>query len=95
MSLHTNQSGFSVVEVLVVALVLGLLVFGGYTAYNKMQDNKAINNTADQSAAASDVKAAPAINSTKDLDTAVSTLDQTDVSSASDSATLDTQLSGF
>jgi Tfp pilus assembly protein PilV len=91
MLLRKDQSGFSAVELLIIIVVVGLLGFAGYTAYNRMQDDKA----ASQSPTATDVKSAPAINSTSDLDAASAILDETDPSSSGDSTALEAELSAF
>jgi prepilin-type N-terminal cleavage/methylation domain-containing protein len=92
---HGNQSGFSIVEVVIVLAVLGFVGLLGYTAYNRVNDSKTANNS--QSATASDVKSAPAINSTSDLDSAQATLEQTDPSAGNgtDTSQLDNELSAF
>jgi prepilin-type N-terminal cleavage/methylation domain-containing protein len=98
MKLLKNQTGFSVVEVAVVVVILAILGFAGYTVYSKQRDSKktSSNTSQDANSAAGQVKSAPDINSTSDLDKAQATLDQTNPDATdSDTAELDTQLSAF
>lgn len=88
------KSGFSIIELIIILVVVGLLSFVGYTAYQKLYPSTA--NTADartQTRVATDVKPIPTITSSSDLTTAETTLDQTDTSSSSDLTALDSQLS--
>jgi len=99
MSSRNNQSGFSIVEIVIALAVVVLIGFLGYTAFNRMQENQAANSSqADQqSPVANDVKTAPSINSTSDLNEAERTLDQTDPSGSNntDANQLDNELSAF
>lgn len=94
MKLRFNQSGFSIVEILIVVVVLGLIGLISYNFYTKQSDTTA-NSTTSQSATAEDVPAAPEVTSTSDLDIASTMLDEADTSSSSDSAELDSQLQSF
>jgi type II secretory pathway component PulJ len=88
-----NQTGFTLVEVLVIVLVFAVIGALGFTFYGRM------NQTAKESGEsriASDVQGAPEIKDTSDLDDAASILDQTDpASSDSDLSQLDSASSGF
>lgn len=99
MKTHSNQSGFSTVELVILLVVFGLIGFVGYTVYNqnKSTDNNQTSNSTSQGATANDVKAAPAVTSTDDLDRAATALDQTDPdgSSSGDSSQLDVELNSF
>jgi Tfp pilus assembly protein PilV len=101
MKLRTSQSGFSVIEFVIIALVVVAIGVVGFTVYNRQQNKNNItdNDTATvaQSPTANDVKSAPAVSSTKDLDDASKVVDQTDVEGGSntDSGQLDSQLSAF
>jgi len=101
MKIRTNQSGFSAVELLIIVAVVAVLGFVGYSVYNRQQTETADTDTSqqasEQSATASDVKSAPNISSTSDLDKASATLDQTDPggSNNTDAGELDSQLSAF
>lgn len=100
MKLRVNQSGFSAVELIIILVVVGALGFVGYTVYNRQQDNKTDSTsqqTKEESATASDVRSAPEIRSTSDLDKASATLDQTDPggSNNTDASQLDSELSAF
>ncbi len=99
MSLRSNQSGFSVVEVAIVVAVVAVLGFAGFSVYNR-QHSKTANNSSQQSSPSSktgDVSTAPDINSTGDLDKASATLDQNDPGSEddNDSSQLDSQTANF
>lgn len=98
MRLKGNQSGFSIVEIVIVLAVVGFTGLLGYTAYNRIHDSKTASNQATvQPATASDVKSAPAIKSVSDLDSAQATLDQTNLgaSSTTDANELDNEMSAF
>lgn len=101
MKLAKSQSGFSVIELVIILAVVGVLGFVGYTVYNRQQDKKTTGNTSqsvnEESATASDVGSAPEIKSTSDLDRASATLDQTDPggSNNGDASQLDSKLSTF
>ena len=90
MRLRTNQTGFSAVEILIVAVVLGLIGFVSYTFYTRQNDK-----TADTITTSRDVPAVPEITSTSDLDKASVMLDEADTDSSADSAKLDSQLQTF
>ena len=92
MRLFKNQSGFSAVEAVLIILLIGLLLFVGYTFYNSQLSPDASTNTSQSGSSSSeDVPDAPEINSESDLDNADDTLDQVDVeeSNSSDDAELD------
>jgi len=100
MKLRTNQAGFSIVELVIVLVVVAIIGALGYVYYNG-QMNKATSNDSGQasneSATASDIKSAPAINSVADLSSAETVLDQTDPSGSSntDTGQLDAELANF
>lgn len=94
MSLRKNQLGFSVVEAFIVLLIVGVITFLGYTIYDRQQ-NKAADSTSAQSSVAPDVKDAPEIKSTNDLDAASAVLDDAELDDSNDSAQLDSELSYF
>lgn len=97
MSTYTRQKGFSIVEILLVVAVVGIIGFLGYTFYNNYQTETNKTSTADssQSATASDVATAPAVNSASDLDKAQAVLDQTNPGSSTDASQLDSEVSNF
>lgn len=86
-----SQKGFSIVEFLVIAAILGVVGLAGYMVYDRQQNKPVIT----ESSQASDVPAAPEIKETGDLKEAEAVLDQTDTGSSSDSAELDRQLNSF
>ena len=95
MKLTRKQAGFTLVEIAIVVVVVGIIAFLGYTFYNN-QVQKNASDESSQSAVAEDVDSAPEINSTEDLDSAEAVLDGTDPSSSSsDSSQLDAELSNF
>ena len=95
MAFLKTKSGFAIVELVAILVVVGLLSFVGYTAYNKLHNNSSVASTTTQSPVATDVKPTPTINSTSDLTNAESALDQTDTSSSADLSSLDSQLNAF
>ncbi|HET7640450.1 MAG TPA: prepilin-type N-terminal cleavage/methylation domain-containing protein [Ktedonobacteraceae bacterium] len=95
MKVRSDQSGFSVVEVVIAIVVLGLIGLVGYNLYTKQADNKAANGSTSQSATATDVPAAPEVASTSDLDKSSTILDEADTTASSDAAALDSQLQSF
>jgi len=95
MRARTNQSGFSVVELVVVLVIVALLGAAGYVVYNRHANSKPAATAASQSATANDVPTAPEVNSSSELDQEQSVLDQTDISSSNDTAQLNSQLQSF
>lgn len=98
MTMLKHQSGFSIIEIAIVILVIGVGGLVGYTAYSRYQDNKSVANTtqlAKQSPVASDIAPAPSITSTTDLTTAAKTLDDTNLDDSTDTSQLDSELSAF
>jgi hypothetical protein len=64
-----------------------------YVLYNSQQ--QAADTPTEQSAVAEGVQVAPVVESSSDLDTALTALEATDTSSSSDTAELETGLSAF
>lgn len=96
MKLSKSQSGFSVVEVLIVLVVVGVISFVGYTFLNgaNASRQKGLEKSqANTQATEKSVPAAPAIEKTSDLDKASATLDKMDTTS--DTSELDTELNNF
>lgn len=101
MGIRTNQSGFSVIELVIVLLVVSIVGVIGYKVYNRSQ-NKTASSTSAQSAEgsekATDVASVPtSVKTTSDLAKADKTLDATDPGSSnnSDSSQLDTAMAAF
>lgn len=94
-----NQSGFSIVELGVIVVVILVLGFVGYGVYSRQQTStsNSTSNSATATDKATDVPAAPYVSTSSDLDKAVKTLDQTDPSGSnnSDSQQIDNQMSSF
>lgn len=101
MKIRNNQSGFSAIELVIILVIVCVLGFVGYSVYDRQQNNTSDTGSnqqaSEQSSTASDVKPAPEINSTSDLDTASDTLEQTDPSGSNntDAGQLDNELSAF
>lgn len=98
MKSRTNQSGFSIIEIAVVVVLVGIVALLGYTFYNRQNSNPVADTaTATQSAVATDVPVAPAVKSTGDLDAALAILDQTNPagSNNADATLLDSQVANF
>jgi Tfp pilus assembly protein PilV len=91
-----KESGFALVEIVLVVIVLALIGFVGYVFVNNQMHGTASKNTA-QTTTASAAETAPVINTTSDLDKAQATLDANDpsTSTSSDSSQLDSDLSNF
>ena len=93
MKFTRNQSGSIALVALLVLIVVAVV---GLVLLNVNRVQQAHTDTSVQSRVATDVPAAPAVNNTKDLDSAEKVLDQTNPdSSMDDSAQLDEQLTGF
>lgn len=101
MRLRTDQAGFSIVEVCIVAVLIVGFAFIGYNVYQrrntKQDDNTSHSATTRQSSKASDVASSPNVKSTSDLDKAAKTIDQTDPggSNNTDASLLDADLATF
>lgn len=101
---NNSQSGFSIIEVLIIAAMIIIVGFLGYAAYNAVTEaNKSVNDaqqTAEnniESSTATDVPATPeSIKDTSDLDATIKLLDEIDLSETNaDTNSLDTQSSEF
>jgi Tfp pilus assembly protein PilV len=99
MRTRTHTSGFSIVELAVIVIAVGILGLLGYSLYNNFTSpNTADQSATVQSAQATDVATAPAtITTTSDLDKATAILDQTNTSGSNgtDSGQIDSQLTNF
>jgi len=92
---YQRQRGFSAIEVVVAVLVVAAIGATGYLAYNRMQEARNTPTASDQTQKAV-APQAPAIDSSKDLDEALDTLNNTNINaSLTDSSDLDTQLKSF
>ncbi|MEI6237527.1 MAG: hypothetical protein WCP03_02930 [Candidatus Saccharibacteria bacterium] len=104
MTKQHNQQGFSVFTIVIIIAVVAIVGLVGFNVYNRQQNKSVANDettstqiVAEQASTASDVKTAPTINNTSDLDSAEKTLDQTDPSGSnnSDASQLDSQTANF
>lgn len=89
MRIRKQQSGFAVVELVLVVVVVAAIVVAGLWVYQKNNDKSdAASNTASENAAqtqspvANNVSTAPPVKSSSDLDRALNVLDQNDPSTA-------------
>lgn len=91
---HNNMrktKGFSVVEILIVVVVVGIVAALGVVGYGRWKQTQVANKT---DTTQQTVSAAPEIKTSSDLDTALTTLDQADVT-GTDTAQLDSQSNSF
>lgn len=86
---RAHNTGFSIIEMVVVVAVVSLIGFLGYTFYSKQQTKVASTTPV------ATVPAAPEINSAADLTTAEKALDSTANANSHDSAQLDSELANF
>lgn len=101
----TSDSGFSIIELLLVIVAFGLIGFAARYVYqtNKLADTLNTTTVAQSAAptaattAVTPVLVTPVVQTPSDLTAAAASLDQTDptTSNSSDSATLDTELASF
>lgn len=90
MSVKVENKGFSVIELVIILVVVGLVGYMGYIFVSRQNSNA--NN---QSAVATDVQGAPQIKSTTDLTNAEKLLDSADLDQKTDNAELDSVLADF
>ncbi len=102
MKTPSNQSGSSIIELLIIAVIVAGIGFGGYLVYHRQHTKTAARiaaplSTSSTSSNTSNVAAAPTVNSTSDLDKAQAALNQTDPSGSNntDTSQLDSQLANF
>lgn len=92
-----QQSGFAIVELVVVVAILAAIGVAGWWVYQRQNTADTTASTSPtsstQSPVAKNVSTAPPVNSTSDLDSALSTLNQNDpgTASGSDSSQLSSQ----
>lgn len=88
--MHTK--GFSIVEVGLIIAVIAIIGGLGVVFYNKWQASHQTQASTSTTSAAQST-AVPTVTKTADLDTASTALDSTDVTSSSDEAALNSNLS--
>lgn len=101
MRIRKKQHGFAAVELVLVVVILAVIVVAGWWVYQQRADKTAAAPTTTsatsttQSPVAHNVSTAPPVNSTSDLDKALTTLNQNDPSTtnSADSSTLSSQAS--
>lgn len=93
-----DSKGFSIFPVVLAVCVLGIVGLVGYNVYSQNQ-GKTLISSSDTSSQASNTKAdelqAPEIKSDQDLASAEKTLDQADITSEGETASLDADLASF
>ncbi len=90
--MNRRQSGFSLIEVVLVIAVVVIVGLVGYNLYNMQQARQQDTTTTQQKAAAE----APATISTKaDLDASAKALDATTLDNTTDTATLEKDIPSF
>jgi prepilin-type N-terminal cleavage/methylation domain-containing protein len=91
---NRKQYGFSVVEVILVIVLLGLIVASGYFLVKRSHGDTASSST--PTTAAKSIPSAPTVESASDLTTADTTLDEADLDvNSADSTELDSQIKDF
>ncbi len=95
-----KQAGFSVVEIALVIVLLGIVGFVGYRVYDANRDDSTTAETTTPTvdpAAATDVGTAPAVETASDLGEALEVLEATDPSGSNvtDADAIDSDVAGF
>lgn len=87
-----KNKGFSIVEIIIVIAVIGVIAALGYVYINQ----SAQQNDSDQREVSTAAPEAPQITTTKDLDTAVSTVEDIDLGATdTDLSAIDSELNQF
>ena len=87
-----KNKGFSVVEVVIVVVVVGVITTLGVVGYNRWKQTQVVSK--DTTAQQADTATVPEVKTTSDLDKALTTLDQADVT-GTDTTQLDSQSESF
>jgi len=87
-----KKQGFSIIELLVIIIVVGLIGVVGYFFYGNFISN---NQVKEQSPVASGVPVAPAITTTANLDEAEVVLNGINLDDNTDELQIDSELSNF
>jgi Tfp pilus assembly protein FimT len=99
MRIRKQQSGFAIVELAIVVVIVAAIVVIGLWVHNRSKTTTAntLPTNSTQSPVANNVSTAPAISKASDLDSALDTLNQNDPGTAngSDSSQLNSQTSTF
>lgn len=94
-----SQSGFAVIELGIVVIILAAIAGAGYYVWNSHKAQPATTTATSSSSYQSPsvtTPAAPQVNSASDLNSAMAALNQTSVSSSNtDSSQLNTEAGGF
>ncbi len=89
---QTNQSGFSLFELVVAVAVLSIVGLGGWNIYQRSHHKTGEVNA---TKVAQTLSSVPVITPPTDLDKASQSLDQTATDSSGDTAQLDSDLASF
>ena len=92
---RVGQKGFALFEAIVIVGVVAIVALAGWNIYRLQQNNGSVSTQRTSNASLQPIATAPAISSTKDLDIAAQTLDQTQIDSSADTAQLDKDLASF
>lgn len=99
MRIRKQQTGFAIVELAIVVVIIAAIVVIGLWVHNRSKTTTAntLPTNSTQSPVANNVSTAPAVNKTSDLDSALDTLNQNDpgATSSSDTSQLNSQASTF
>lgn len=100
MRIRKQQSGFAVLELVLVVVIIAAIVVVGLRIHNRSKTTTTANTlptNSTQSPVANNVSKAPPVNSTSDLDNALNTLNQNDppTANSADSSQLSSQASTF
>ncbi len=99
MKTRKNQSGFAILELVLVVVIVAVLAGAGWWVYNRQHKSSpaASNSTASNRSSSGNVSPAPQIKTSNDLDQALQVLNQNDPATAnsSDTSQLNSQTSAF
>jgi hypothetical protein len=88
--------GFGPVEMILVVVALGIIGGLGFAFYNSMSKKPAATTTkVSTTKDAAEQAAVPTVNTTKDLTTTSTSLDELDLNDTDDSSQLETEQSAF
>lgn len=94
-----NQSGFAILELILVVVIVAVLAGAGWWVYNRQHKSSpaASNSTASSQSSSGNVSPAPQIKTSNDLDQALQVLNQNDPTTAnsSDTSQLNSQSAAF
>ena len=93
MKTHTNQHGFAVLPILLLAVIIGLVGLIGWRVYDAQQSVKApLSSTQAASVASKNAQTIAPITNSADIEKAQTTLDSAGVDNDLDASSLDQDL---